>query len=105
MQASAVKYALGFAAHFSRIAFRASRYSCVRCANRLSSALLSALGRRPAVSAAAAAGSPTCAPQATWCSCATQVMLQLMAAAPTHQPEQPGNQQHTSSALMPASPL
>lgn len=48
------------AAHFSRIALRASRYGCVRCANLMSSALLSARGLSPAVSAAAAAGSPIC---------------------------------------------
>jgi hypothetical protein len=90
MQASAVKYALGFAAHFSRIAFRASRYSCVRCANRLSSALLSALGRRPAVSAAAAAGSPTCEPR-HWAVLRPKAMLQLdggSACAPAWAPGQ-----------------
>lgn len=58
MQASAVRKVVGSAAHSSRMAFRAARYGCVRCANRLSSALLNALGRKPAVSAAAAAGSP-----------------------------------------------
>lgn len=63
MQASTVKKVVGSAAHLNRMALRASRYGCVRCAKRLSSALLSALGLRPAVSAAAAAGSPICSTQ------------------------------------------